>query len=469
MLPTAAAAKGPERWVAERDSRRAALPVGNYAAIESGELSCEEFEWTLTLQLREAALPGEAKADLRVDGNAHPVKADIKDKAVTLSIARDLLEPLMAGQRLEIDFSGLLEDTLGDITVPLRGSRQAVRAVEAACAKRDMSAYEEVKFSADRKSVELVQELRAKDIHDFTYATTAKPKIEAASISLGEQRRLVFTRLCGSWWYYGSSGCNITAFAEFPAEQKEETSQEQPQSSWREVYDSENAQVFLDRNAETEGWPDIVSLPTRVDDEPKVWRWENGRYAFQRIFGAKEEPEAVEEKTPETAEPAEEAPVADTPVADEAAGKLHEDATEETVSPEKDEAAADGKDIPAEADENKPDFAPANAAEEAPATPAETEAKMGPDAEALGAQPAKPTSDADPAPAYEAEEKPAESSPSEDETSTTEAPAQPEPAEQSKRKGDEKPAPDAAESEAAAPPSETAAGKPTDSSGTAKN
>jgi len=418
MLPTAAAAKGPERWVAERDSRRASLPVGNHPAIESGELSCEEFEWTLTLQLREAALPGEGKAELRVDGNAHPVKADIKDTAVTLAITRDLLEPLMAGQRLEIDFSGLLEDTLGDITVPLRGSRQAVRAVEAACAKRDMSAYEEVKFSADRKSVELVQELRAKDIHDFTYATTAKPKIEAASISLGEQRRLVFTRLCGSWWYYGSSGCNITAFAEFPAEQKEETSQEQPQSSWREVYDSENAQVFLDRNAETEGWPDIVSLPTRVDDEPKVWRWESGRYAFQRIFGAKEEPEAVEEKTPQTAEPAEEAPVADTPVGEEAAG---------------------------------------------------TEAQKTPDAEAVGAQPVNPTSDADPAPAYEAEEKPADPSPSEAATSTTEAPAQPEPAEQSKPTGDEKPAPDAAESEAAAPPSETAAGKPSDSSGTAKN
>ena len=207
----------------------------------------------------------------------------------------------------------------------------------------------EVKFSADRKSVELVQELRAKDIHDFTYATTAKPKIEAASISLGEQRRLVFTRLCGSWWYYGSSGCNITAFAEFPAEQKEETSQEQPQSSWREVYDSENAQVYLDRNAETEGWPDIVSLPTRVDDEPKVWRWENGRYAFQRIFGAKEEPEAVEETTPEAAEPAEEA-------------------SEETASPEKDEAA-------------------------------ETEARKTPDAAAVGAQPANPSSDAEPAPA----------------------------------------------------------------------
>src|SRR5690606_35873098 len=110
MLPTAAAAKGPERWVAERDSRRAALPVGNHAAIESGELVCEEFEWTLTLQPREAALPGEAKAELRVDGNAYPVRADITDKAVTIAIARDLLEPLMAGQRLEIDFSGLLEN-----------------------------------------------------------------------------------------------------------------------------------------------------------------------------------------------------------------------------------------------------------------------------------------------------------------------------------------------------------------------
>lgn len=435
MLPTAAAAKGPERWVAERDSRRASLPVGNHAAIESGELACEEFEWTLSLQLREAALPGEAKAELRVDGNAHPVKADIKDKAVTIAIARDLLEPLMAGQRLEIDFSGLLEDTLGDITVPLRGSRQAVRAVEAACAKRDMSAYEEVKFSADRKSIELVQELRAKDIRDFTYATTAKPKIEAASISLGEERRLVFTRLCGSWWYYGSSGCNITAFAEFPAEQKEGASEEQPQSSWREVYDSENAQVYLDRNSEFDGWPDIVSLPTRVDDEPKVWRWESGRYAFQRIFGAKEEPEAVEETTPETAEPA---ASDDKPVAEEAAQKPQQDATGETASTGKDEAA-------------------------------ETEAQKTPDAEAVGAQPAKPTSDAEPAPASEAEEKPAEPSPSEDETSTTEAPAKPEPAEQPKPAGDEDPAPDAAESEATTPPSETAAGKPSDSSGTAKN
>src|SRR5690606_33359822 len=47
-------------------------------------------------------------------------------------------------------------------------------------------------------------------------------------------------------------------------------------------------------------WPDIVSFPTRMDDDPKIWRWDGAHYRFKAVFG---EPEAVEPEPQETDTP----------------------------------------------------------------------------------------------------------------------------------------------------------------------
>src|SRR5690606_18180686 len=89
-------------------------------------------------------------------------------------------------------------------------------------------------------------------------------------------------------------------------------------SAWKVVFDSENARLYLDRTTLTDGWPDIIALPTRADDAGKIWRWSGARYSYHGPFG--EEDEEVVEPKPEDApvapQPAAEpeAPVADPPM-----------------------------------------------------------------------------------------------------------------------------------------------------------
>jgi hypothetical protein len=83
-------------------------------------------------------------------------------------------------------------------------------------------------------------------------------------------RRVLFTRLCGSSWYYGASGCNITGFAP-----------DAKGDGWRVVYDSENVHLHTDPRAVTDGWPDIVTLPVRTGGAGLVWRWDGKAYALK--------------------------------------------------------------------------------------------------------------------------------------------------------------------------------------------
>ena len=298
MMSAAAPAHAADRWTAHNPESRATFSIGDHGAVASGELSCKEQAWTMSLALTETLEAGEAEAELRIDGTPYSARARIDEKGVSLRVQRQLLEPLMGGLNLAISFKGDLRDKIDDFDVSLIGSRRAIRAAQAACSSLDMSDYEGIKFRSDAKGLALGRELRGADIEAFTYATTARPKVETARVDLEKDREIVFTRLCGSRWYYGASGCNITAFAQFPAEAVGESDQQE--AVWRAVYDSENAQLFIDPEAGIDGLPDIVSFPTRMDDDPKIWRWDGAHYRFKAVFG---EPEAVEPEPQETDTP----------------------------------------------------------------------------------------------------------------------------------------------------------------------
>lgn len=277
-------AQATDRWAADAVEASAALPLprGN-AKLTGATLSCAAQRWTLRLDA-EGALPagdGDDTAALTVDGRRFEVKPVVEAGGLAMRMPREAVEPLKEGLRMEIDFSGSLEEALGDLVFPLRGSRIAISAVEERCSRRDMSAYQAVTFTPYSSYLNLVRELRGADIASFAAATASQPEIGIAMTELGEGRRLLFTRLCGSSWYYGMSGCNVTGFAPADPRPQGEGSEGDEGPAWRVVYDTENVFLHLDPNSDSRGWPDIVTLPVRTGGGAGlIWRWNGEAYAL---------------------------------------------------------------------------------------------------------------------------------------------------------------------------------------------
>ncbi len=269
-------AQGSDRWAVGEAEARATLPAtGDRAAT----LSCEAQRWTLAFPLETDLTVDDGRTVMTVDGRPFELTAVLEDASLSLRIPREALEPLKNGTRMELAFSGALATAVGAPAFPLRGSKLAISAVEERCTLRDMSAYRPVTFTPFSSYLKLARELRDDDIEAFERATASQPQISVAMAEFGEGRRILFTRLCGSSWYYGLSGCNITGFA--PQADPVAEGDADEQTAWRAVYDTENVALYLDPKSQSHGWPDLVSLPARGPGAGLVWRWDGRGYELK--------------------------------------------------------------------------------------------------------------------------------------------------------------------------------------------
>ena len=288
-----ALAQTSERWAAHEFEASAILPAAQgETAVTQATLSCEAQRWRLHLGIEgDAALSG-GDAVLEVDARSFAATAAPAGDGLALAVPRAAIEPLKAGLRLRIDLSGDLEAAVGDPQFHLRGSRVAISAAQERCSLRDMSAYTPVTFTPFTSYMKLARELRQGDIAGFRLSTASEPELVAAMAEFDGGRRVLFTRLCGSSWYYGASGCNITGFAPDEGGEGEEEGK-----GWRVVYDTENVHLHTDPQAVTDGWPDIVTLPARGGGAGLIWRWDGNAYALKG-----ELPEEQDEAGIETAQ-----------------------------------------------------------------------------------------------------------------------------------------------------------------------
>src|SRR5690606_19489318 len=104
-------------------------------------------------------------------------------------------------------------------------------------------------------------------------------------VEFGDGRRVLFTRLCGSSWYFGATGCNVTGFA--PGDGATTA------KPWRIVYDTENVHLYTDPESAEGGWRDIVTLPVGTGGSGKVWRWSGAAYALHGDLPEEEESEPL--------------------------------------------------------------------------------------------------------------------------------------------------------------------------------
>lgn len=273
-------AQAQTRWLTHEAEARATLPLprGN-ESVAGAALSCDAQKWTLRIDYAAPVPAPVAKVLLGVDGNAFTTKAEPDRGGLAIAVPPAALEPLKAGLRLSVEFPGA-DEPAETMTFALRGSHLAITAVQERCSHRDMSAYQVVSFTPYSSYIELGRTLRAEDIAAFTTATTARPDVQVAMAEFGQDRRILFTRLCGSSWYFGATGCNITGYGPAPTQTAEGSDDTSDTPPWRVIYDTENVHLFTDPRSTTKGWRDVVTLPARGSEPGQVWRWDADGYVL---------------------------------------------------------------------------------------------------------------------------------------------------------------------------------------------
>ena len=256
--------------------------------IAGASLSCAEQKWTLSLTVAPdaSALPGEMAAKLFVGAQMFEAAAMAVDGKFSVPVASLAIAPMKAGTRAKVAI-GDMEPAL-EATFPLRGSKVAIETAEPFCSKRDMSGYERIGLTPYSSYLLEAKELRKDEIRLFRQATTAEPVVSAAKSVLPDGRSLLFVELCGSSWYYGASGCNAAVFARLS-----------DAGEWKQVYDAEGADLYLDTSTLVDGWPNLIALPKKGGGDEVLWAWRDDGYAVSEgnaVATGPKDPSAQEEQ-----------------------------------------------------------------------------------------------------------------------------------------------------------------------------
>jgi hypothetical protein len=245
--------------------------------IVGASLSCAGQEWTVLLrtgadwrnQLRGATSDSfiTGAAEVSIGKTRFSMSALRTSGAIALSLPHDAMEPIRTGTTLIVEISGEAGPAAAQFV--LNGSKKVLAAIEPRCSPRSMEGYELVAVSESDAAVAEARSLTKDDIEAFQLATMSEPRVEAAEKQLLGGKAMLFVRLCGSSWYFGRSGCSVSAFLRDDAQQ-----------AWLPGYENEGSNAYLDLAATTDGWPNIISVPLKGKPDLSIWRWQDGAYAL---------------------------------------------------------------------------------------------------------------------------------------------------------------------------------------------
>lgn len=270
----AAPAAAADVWTADPYEARVTLPDPEPGTpVTGGTMACAAETWTLTLATRIDAIVAGATGTARIVVPLGTFEAPSKavPAGIEIAVPRAALEPLMRSTRLSIGFAGGTDE----VRFPLAGSRRAITAAEALCSKVEMPVANSVPLTPYSSYLLLTRDLRRSDIEDFVMSTADAPRLRAGMVEIGEGRRLLFSEMCGSTWYYGASGCSLIGYA--PVEGKDAAKPE----GWRIVYETEGVYLYVDPDAAHEGWPDLLAYAAAAPTEAMRWTWKDGSYALE--------------------------------------------------------------------------------------------------------------------------------------------------------------------------------------------
>ncbi|MCO5070393.1 MAG: hypothetical protein M9944_04190 [Rhizobiaceae bacterium] len=260
---TATTALAADRWEEAAGGAVAILPTPvEPKGISGGTLYCVEQKWGFLFRTDgEVGSPDALK--IGVEGQSFTLPVEAKSGSLHVLVPTEMLNPLKAGVRMRVSVAS--EPPLV-ATFNLRGSKKVIEAITPRCSPIDMSAYQEVSLLEEGPSVDAATDLFGEEIELFRQATKKQPSIAAAQFETDEGRKLLFGSLCGSTYYYGSSGCTLSGW------------RESGEGDWQQIYSSEGARIYIDKARMDSGWPGLVTVAMVNGVEAIHWSWRDDVY-----------------------------------------------------------------------------------------------------------------------------------------------------------------------------------------------
>jgi len=249
----------------------AILPAPEKASgIIGASLVCAEQHWSFLLRVEPGGLASSANMPgvLITGGTRFAVEGRPTHGQLLVPVASDMLEPIKASTRMKVEIG----DRAGGLRAEfaLAGSRAVIDRVAPRCSPVDMSPYERITLSETDPATAEARILLAEEAKLFRAATGQDAGLAAARLELADGKALLLASVCGSTSYYGESGCSLFGYA------RQATAGE-----WQLVYDTEGLQLYLDRNAEKDGFPALLTLPMTGSAEPSRWVWTGKAYEIR--------------------------------------------------------------------------------------------------------------------------------------------------------------------------------------------
>lgn len=258
-------------WQEAGSGAVAILPAPEKAAgITGASLFCAEQRWSFLLRLEPGRLASDANMPgvLTTGGMRFAVDGLPDNGQLIVPLAPDMLGPIKAFTRMKIEIGDKDKDVKAEFA--LAGSRAAIDRITPRCSPVDMSAYERVALLETDPAVAEARALLADEAKLFRDATGLEPAYAASKLELADGKALLLASVCGSTRYYGESGCSIFGFVRL-----------KPQDEWRLAYDTEGVQLYLDREADKDGFPTLLTLPMTGAAEPSRWAWTGKAYEIR--------------------------------------------------------------------------------------------------------------------------------------------------------------------------------------------
>ena len=276
MIALLAASSSPafaaDRWEEAGSGAVAILPAPAGASpITGGSLVCAEQKWNFRLRADTSeALALASETIVTIDGADLVTSSTQSGSVVTVPIPYEAIEDLKSGIRLGFAFGR--NKGAPKASFSLRGSKLVLEAIAPRCSQIDMTGYDRMSFVEVGPAVEQARPLMAEEAELHREATKKDPTLAAATLDLPDSRAILFASLCGSTWYYGRSGCTVSAFVRPSAT-----------AAWQEAYNSEGVAMYTDPSTGSDGWPNLVTLPMVGGVEATHWAWNGSEYALPAI------------------------------------------------------------------------------------------------------------------------------------------------------------------------------------------
>lgn len=258
-------------WQEAGSGAVAILPAPEKASgITGASLFCAEQRWSFLLRLEPGSLASDTNMPgmLTTGGTRFPVEGLPENGQLVVPLAPDMLEPIKASMRMKVEIGDKDQGVKAEFA--LAASRAVIDRITPRCSPVDMSAYERVALVETDLAVAEARVLLADEAMLFREATGLEPAYAASKLELADGKALLLASVCGSTRYYGESGCSIFGFVRL-----------KPQDEWRLAYDTEGVQLYLDREADKDGFPTLLTLPMTGAAEPSRWAWTGKAYEIR--------------------------------------------------------------------------------------------------------------------------------------------------------------------------------------------